>query len=448
MARLIRTASLSATLVAVLALPALAQAAPTAVNVRIEGKTSTIFEGPVTTDAKTITTAKGGTHPCGAGPTPTSALDDAARKGGFTWDGSYFDPPGDFFAERVAGESQTASEFWGVFVNGVQPMVGGCQVPLSPGDEALWTFDAFNKVGALTLTGPDAVRTGAPFVVRVVNSASKAGVAGVQVGNGVTDGNGNAVVTIADAGVFRLKAEKTAFIRSRGLTVCVDPPVAEPCSSGDKTSPAVRLDAPARASDLNRFGFVKLSWQGDDGTGSGVKRYRVEYRRADQAGSAFKPLLTDTTATARQVGGDPGTAYQFRVVAFDRAGHASAPATATTLVPLDNLSHRLKFSKRGWKLLARQGAYERSVARSSRKGASARLAFTGTRATLITRVLPFGGRVKLTVDGKSRIVKLRGKGGLRKKLVATPVLKPGRHTLRISSVGRNPIEIDAVAVAP
>src|SRR3712207_3264198 len=85
-----------------------ALAAPATVQVRIEGSTRTIFEGPVTTDGKVITKGPntlrcdGTTNPANAGPGPTatSALDDAARAGGFDWDATFFD---DFFVSSIAG---------------------------------------------------------------------------------------------------------------------------------------------------------------------------------------------------------------------------------------------------------------------------------------------------------------------------------------------------------
>ena len=52
----------SAALVALLAC-ATAQAAPVTVNLRVEGSSSTIFEGPVTTDGKQIDKGDG-PHPC------------------------------------------------------------------------------------------------------------------------------------------------------------------------------------------------------------------------------------------------------------------------------------------------------------------------------------------------------------------------------------------------
>lgn len=66
------------------------------VHLRIEGELTTIFEGVVLTRGHSITTPSGGTHQCNGlngsanphpGATCTSALSDAARKHGFTFDG-------------------------------------------------------------------------------------------------------------------------------------------------------------------------------------------------------------------------------------------------------------------------------------------------------------------------------------------------------------------------
>jgi hypothetical protein len=70
---------------------------PVQVNVRVEGREKTLFEGSVTTQGHDVTTASGGTHPADGTnlneypfkvPTCTSALDDASKlRPGFTWDG-------------------------------------------------------------------------------------------------------------------------------------------------------------------------------------------------------------------------------------------------------------------------------------------------------------------------------------------------------------------------
>lgn len=440
----------------VLVLPAAALAAPTAVDVRIEGKSSTIFFGPVTTDGKVITTDSGGTHPCdgsnasppvGPGPTPTSALDDAAIKGGFTWDGPWFGT--DFFASRIADESENPpSEFWGVFVNGAMLAVGGCQHILKANDEVLWAYDAFSMAGALKLTAPANAKTGDPVDIRVTDRATGAPIAAASVGSAATAADGTATLLFDDPGVYTLKADKDGYIRSREVRVCIDPPLVEACTSSDRTAPTVRIDVPAVSSSIARFGFIRLSWQGDDGDGSGIRRYNVERRRVDRPDSPWRRVLTDTRRTEVRLPARDGTASEFRVQAIDRAGNASGWATAASLMPIDNLDGRIRFSKRGWATLKRHGAFKRSVNRSRGRGASARLRFGGTAALIVTRDLPRGGWLRIAVDGESRLVRLRGRGRFRQRLVRTGKLEPGTHVLRVRSVGPRPVEIDGIAIRP
>src|SRR3954449_759986 len=116
--RALPAALLASTAVAV---PALA--APVAVNLRVEGRTATTLEASVTTDGHDVTTASGGTHHCdgtngGVNPTPgpaaTATLDDGAKLGHFSWDGTYNQGFDDYFVSRVGPDNQTSSQFWGV----------------------------------------------------------------------------------------------------------------------------------------------------------------------------------------------------------------------------------------------------------------------------------------------------------------------------------------------
>jgi hypothetical protein len=179
-----------------------------------------------------------------------------------------------------------------------------------------------------------------------------------------------------------------------------------------------------------------------------VRRYRAERRRIDVPGP-WTRIVEDGTGTVKRVLGRPGQTYEVRVQAIDRAGNASGWASRRTTVPLDNLAGALRFSRKGWKTLRRQGAFKLSVSRAARKGASASLRFTGSSATIVTRNLPRGGRFAVSVDGgRAKVVDLRGRSRFRRKLIATKRLERGRHTLRIRSLSRAPVEIDAVAVAP
>ncbi|CAM5308405.1 hypothetical protein SCALM49S_09567 [Streptomyces californicus] len=70
--------------------------APVKVVLTVQGPDGRLFKGRIKTKGHEVTTATGGTHACdgtnggahpSAVPTPTAALDDAARKRHFTWDG-------------------------------------------------------------------------------------------------------------------------------------------------------------------------------------------------------------------------------------------------------------------------------------------------------------------------------------------------------------------------
>ena len=205
-----------------------ALATPVTVNLRIEGKTSTIFEGPVTTDAKTLTKDASGPHACdgtnaGANPTPgptmTTALDDGAIAGGFTWDGTWSPP--DFFITRVGPDANTSTEFWGYAYNWQTSSVGGCQQQVSTGDDVLFGFDYFSKSALLRLSGPATAEADQPVTVTVVDGQSGSPAAGALVGGTLTGPDGKATVMFSSTGVQRLKAERPDALRSNALAICV-----------------------------------------------------------------------------------------------------------------------------------------------------------------------------------------------------------------------------------
>jgi Domain of unknown function (DUF4430) len=173
-----------------------AQAAPTEVNVRIEGKTETLFEGPVLTDGHNVRGLtdsqapawgrrcdglNNGANPV-AGPTPTAASADAMAILGKGFDGDWYGSGSfdDYFITQWGPERHDAGEgdYWGVIVNNTFTTVGGCQYRIDAGDEVLWVYDAFVGRPRLILYPGDypggSVRLtakatlGAPFEVSVV----------------------------------------------------------------------------------------------------------------------------------------------------------------------------------------------------------------------------------------------------------------------------------------
>lgn len=228
--------ALALAVIAVLSFASIAAANPTTVKVRIEGESRTVFEAPVLTDGHTVSTQSGGTHRCDGtnnnanprpGPVPTAALDDAAAKRAFTWDGTFSTQFDDYFITRIAEQSQTSTQFWGILVNFQFIPVGGCQQRIRGGDEVLFAFDAFNKQHFLKLTGPNTATTGQPITVTVTDGQNGQPIQGATVGpinnteTTTTNANGRARVTFRTPGVKRLKAERSDSIRSNALRVVV-----------------------------------------------------------------------------------------------------------------------------------------------------------------------------------------------------------------------------------
>jgi hypothetical protein len=147
-----------------LGIASVAHATSTQVNVRIEGKSETLFEGPIWTEGHDVKASSDTqARPCDGtnnhqhetpGPTPTASAVDAMRIIGATfdaqWYGSSFD---DYFLTRFGPDEQSVTEgaYWGVLVDNVFTSVGGCQYELSPDNEVLWVYDAFKERPFLAL---------------------------------------------------------------------------------------------------------------------------------------------------------------------------------------------------------------------------------------------------------------------------------------------------------
>jgi hypothetical protein len=172
-----------------LVIASVAQASPTQVKLRVEGKSETLFEGPVSTEGHNIEASSDTQErPCDGtnkhahatpGPTPTASTVDAMRIIGETFDGQWYPGYDDYFITRWGADEQDPVEgaYWGILVNDVFTNVGGCQYELHENDEVLWVYDAFKEKANLALfpAGDTASRPpltaiaqlGQPFEVQV-----------------------------------------------------------------------------------------------------------------------------------------------------------------------------------------------------------------------------------------------------------------------------------------
>jgi hypothetical protein len=322
-----RTRNLFATLCVafsvVLTLASIAEAAPTTVNVRIEGATETLFEGPVAVEPHAVKASSDTVQrPCDGinsldpentapEPTPTAAAADAMTLAGETFDGKWYDGFNDYFITRFGPDAEKEGKSWGILVNNTFTSVGGCQYQLDGGDEVLWVFNACTSRPFLALfpaaahytAGPRpltaTVTLGEPFEVEVAAYADdqegdpaegsvRAGSTAYQgadvspvttTAKGfekvetadpttvVTDAEGKAQVTFTTPGWHRIKATvpggggEEAAIRSNRLDVCVLGPGETGCGA-EPAEDAVRV--PPTTDETSGEGNG-----GDGGTGGG-----------------------------------------------------------------------------------------------------------------------------------------------------------------------------------
>jgi hypothetical protein len=234
-----------------------AMAAPVTVNLRVEGTNGTVFEGPVTTDGKTVTAPSGGSHKCDgtnggttntAGGTPTTALDDASKAAGFTWDGTYSTSFDDFLIDQIGSDGAVGApftgSFWNLIVNRAGAMAGGCQIRVNNGDQVLFEWQDGSKPN-LQLTAPASAQVGQPVDVSVQQYGSD-GVLAVAAGAGVagatTGADGHAGVTFSAPGVQHVKATRSDAIRSNDVDVCVYAPGSGDCGSAKAQNPTLTPD--------------------------------------------------------------------------------------------------------------------------------------------------------------------------------------------------------------
>jgi hypothetical protein len=220
--------------------PAGAHAAPVTVSLRVEGPTSTLFEGPVTTDVRPFqftgdpvahecdaTAAGGGTS---AVPVPTrgAAITAASQLAPFAMTGTFntqFNSP---TFDTVAGQSvafdPATNRFLVEYKNGVSASVGSCGDPISSGDDVVFGYGTGDPAveHVLKLTGPTTAAPGRPVVVRVANEASGAPLAGAVIEGRASGGGGTISLGPYTArGPHAVKATRSGDIRSNRLTFCV-----------------------------------------------------------------------------------------------------------------------------------------------------------------------------------------------------------------------------------
>jgi hypothetical protein len=250
------SAGLAAGVVTAVVAVAPAQAAPVTVNLRIEGPSSTIFEGPVTTDVRTFhftTGADTAEHQCdgrtvgGTSPSPVptraAAVAQASETAPFSTEGSF----GQFGItfDKIAGQSvgYDGSNFLAEYKNDALTNLGACADPIASGDDVLFAFTDGSQP-LLSLAGPPRARPGEAVTVRVVDGRNGTPVLGATVDGHQTGGDGLTTVgPFTTTGDHDLKATKPGTVRSNRLRVCVTSGADGACGTlvPDTTAPVATI---------------------------------------------------------------------------------------------------------------------------------------------------------------------------------------------------------------
>lgn len=200
-------------------------------NLRIEGFTDTIYEGPIFTGPQDVTTPSGGSHLCngengGANPSPggtaTTGIASAAGLCGFGFDGTYDSSFQDFFITSISDSTESSTRFWGLLNNYQFTPSGGCQTEPAAGDNLLWAYNAFNANYFLEVTPSGATLSlGSVMIFTVTDGTSGVPVAGALLNGLPSNGNGQVVFMATEPGTFRYKATRSDSIRSPAVVITV-----------------------------------------------------------------------------------------------------------------------------------------------------------------------------------------------------------------------------------
>ena len=141
-----------------------AWATPTEVNVRIEGRSETLFEGPIWTEGHDIQASSDtqerscdGINPndpqnLTPGPTGTAASVDAMSLIGETFDGQWYPVYDDYFITRWGPDSEAGGDSWASSSTTRTRASAAARTEPVAGNEVLWVYEAFAGKPLLALS--------------------------------------------------------------------------------------------------------------------------------------------------------------------------------------------------------------------------------------------------------------------------------------------------------
>jgi beta propeller repeat protein len=204
------------------------------------------------------------------------------------------------------------------------------------------------------------------------------------------------------------------------------------------SSSPVITQAPATVLKAARLGTTSvpavISWAGTDDVA--VTSYQLQ--RRVNGGSWGNIALSPVTATSKTLFVSPGKSYEFRVLARDADGNASAYANGPVFDVVASQEQSPAITYTGtWAQVTLSGAFGGQVKHSSTNGSKATITFNGTSISWISTKAKAHGKAEVWLDGvKVATVDLyRSSTQARMTVFTRNNLTPGSHTLEIRVLG-------------
>jgi hypothetical protein len=201
-------------------------------------------------------------------------------------------------------------------------------------------------------------------------------------------------------------------------------------------TPIAQLRAPPLASSAARGPKVVLSWSA---SGASVGAFTLQVQQTSAGGRGWRTLLGATTRRSLVFGGREGATYTFRVRATATSGVTGPWAAATTVIPSATRVPGARYLGH-WRLVRVRDAWNGHALVGS-DGAALTLSYFGGSVSLIGDVRPRGGKLRVTLDRRVRVVSLRASRPHARRVVYRAALRRGRHRLTLVVLaGAAPIE--------
>lgn len=205
------------------------------------------------------------------------------------------------------------------------------------------------------------------------------------------------------------------------------------CGASAAQPPGATIHAPSLASASSTSAQIPVRW-------SGGSDYTVQVRSLTAGGGRWRTLVAATHETHLIFIGALGTTYQFRVQAGD-----GPAATATTVVPTGTHVARARLTGR-WHVVMRRGAWQQHAIQTTAPASALTLRYIGGALSVIGETTARGGVLKITLDDRSRTLRLRSSHLRRRRVIYTASVQPGVHHLRLVDV-RGLVALEGLAIA-